>query len=722
MKKFNTFEGVFTPTILSILGVIMYLRLGWVVGEVGLGCALFIIIFANLITLATALSMSSIITNIRIGAGGAYSIIVKSLGVEAGGAIGIPLYLSQAVSVAFYITGFSECWIFIFPSHNVLLVALFAWFAVTLVSYLSTRMAFRLQYVIMAAVGLSLVSVFLGKGNISAGQSPLWVGLSSGNIWHVFAIFFPAVTGVLAGATMSGELKDPRTSIPKGTLWAIAVSFCIYILLSFWFFNNVPVDELVRNPFILMGVSRWRGLVVAGIMGATISSALTMSVGSPRTLMALGRHSIVPFSTFFARTNKKGEPAVAILFTALLSFVTLIFGTLDTVATLLTMFFLIAYGMINLSVFIEQAIGIASFRPTFSIPRFVSFLGALGCIGVMFLINIKFSIIAFALIIVIYILLLRRGIKGYYPDVRSGLLIFMAEQFAKAAGRLPYHPKIWKPNLLVMIENTEVFTNALPFIKSIVLPAGRVFFFKIIKLNFKGSNQLQNSDDARQDSFAVFREKERDRILSIITPLKEDGLFVGASVIEADDFCTGSAIFMQAAKDMFLPPNTFFYILTGKKEKDPEIFNLIKKTSREGFGVIILKFYSEAERCQEKTVNVWIRRQSPNLDLSILIALQLKNNWDGHARIIQAVSSGAEAKEAREYLEKLKKLMRLPLGVELIILVGDFMKVLHEAPDADINIFGMPEEPDFELIRNTSDSLRTPVLFLRDSKHESAIA
>ena len=161
-KRFSTFEGVFTPTLLSILGVIMYLRLGWVVGQAGLGGALLIIVISNLITICTGLSIASITTNMRVGAGGAYSIISKSLGLEVGGAIGIPLYLSQALSVAFYITGFSECWVAVFPAHSFILVSLAAWLLLLAISYTSARLAFRLQYLIMAIIALSLVSVFLG--------------------------------------------------------------------------------------------------------------------------------------------------------------------------------------------------------------------------------------------------------------------------------------------------------------------------------------------------------------------------------------------------------------------------------------------------------------------------------------------------------------------------------------------------------------------------------
>jgi len=188
-KRFGTLEGVFTPCLLSILGVIMYLRLGWVVGNAGLTGALIIICFANLITLATALSMSSIVSNIRIGTGGAYSIIKNSLGMEAGGAIGFPLYIAQAVSVAFYIAGFSECWLFVFPGHSALLVSLIVWFFLLMITYSSAKVAFRVQYLIVGLIGLSLVSILSGEGIVLTDaflQEPLPVE----NFWGGFCCFF----------------------------------------------------------------------------------------------------------------------------------------------------------------------------------------------------------------------------------------------------------------------------------------------------------------------------------------------------------------------------------------------------------------------------------------------------------------------------------------------------------------------------------------------------
>jgi len=707
-KRFSTFEGVFTPCLLSILGVIMYLRLGFVVGSIGLGGALLIIGFANLITLATALSMSSVVTNIRIGPGGAYSIITKSLGLEAGGAIGIPLYISQAISIAFYVTGFAECWYFIFPQHGILLVSLIVWFLVLIISYTSTKFAFRVQYIVMAFIGASIMSIMLGKGQ-AIHPATVWGQFSLKDFWPVFAIFFPAVTGILAGASMSGELKDPRISIPKGTLWAIAVSFCLYILLAFWLARQVPLAELRVNTGIAIDLGRWQWLVIAGIMGATLSSALAMTVSSPRILLALGKHSLLPFSSAFSRINKRGEPTAAILFTALVSLITILLGSLNQIAGLLTMFFLITYGMINLTVLIEESIGIASFRPTFRVTRLIPLFGSIGCVSVMFLINAKFSMIAILVIGSMYFFLLKRTSGIYAPDIRSGLLVYLAEQFAKAASRLPYYPKIWKPNLLVPVENLDKLPRVLPLIQAIVSPAGRITIFKVLK------------ESEREGSL---REDLRDQLVRNVLPLKERDIFVETAVIEASEVLSGITTIMQTVNNMFFPPNTLFYMLGERERAEGSVqdYGIIEEASREGLGIVVLRYSEKVGFSQENVVNLWVRRQSPNINLAILIALQLKKNWQGTVRLIQVVDQDSEKEEAHAYLSRLRNLMRIPLDGDIEVMVGRFMDAVTEAPPADINIFGMGELPDMAAVHKVADAIQTSVLFLRDSKHESAMA
>ena len=238
---FGTFSGVFTPTLLTILGVIMYLREGWVVGNAGLLGAWLVILMSFAITAATALSLASITTNIRIGAGGAFSIISQSLGLEVGGSIGLPLFISQALAVAMYIFGFRAGWLFVFPHHPALVVDLLAFVLLFGIGYASAGLAFKVQYLILAIIVCSLISVAAAAFSGSMSQPVQWWGDFPGSpeegfkgigFWAVFAVFFPASTGIMAGANMSGDLKNPRRSILVGTLWAIGLSLVVYLLLA----------------------------------------------------------------------------------------------------------------------------------------------------------------------------------------------------------------------------------------------------------------------------------------------------------------------------------------------------------------------------------------------------------------------------------------------------------------------------------------------------------
>jgi len=705
-KRFGTFEGVFTPAVLSILGVIMYLRLGWVVGQLGLSQAVTAIIIANLITLFTALSISSITTNMRLGAGGAYAMISKSLGLEVGGSIGIPLYLSQALSVAFYIAGFTECWIAIFPKHIFGVVSIFVWMALLIITYISAKLAFRLQYVVIAIIGLSLVSIFLGAPRA---HNPIFFGAGDLGFWKVFAVFFPAVTGILAGVSMSGELKNPQRSIPLGTLSAIGLTLFIYILLAYRFSQSAPSSELIGNTSIILDMGRWRSLVVAGIMGATLSSALSMFVASSRTLLALGKHRIIPFAPYFSSTNSKGEPATAILFTSLIALLTISLGTLNRIAGLLTMFFLITYGMLNASVFIEKGIGLVSFRPTFKIPLMVSLLGGAGCFYVMFVINPVFSIVALAVVILIYILLLRTEIKRGWPDVRKGIFIFIAEQAVKIASGLPYHPKIWKPNLLVPIQEPQNWPETVEFIKAIISPSGRAEIFRVIGKSAGGEK-------------GDFADRAREGLHQLALPLKKESVLYSASVFESADFLEGARIALQINKDGYFPANVLFVKLEDTAIQDRFVEGLFEKSGSSDLGVMVFKYGPGLSKDdQNRVINFWVRRGSPNIDLAVLVTLQLQSNWDAKLRIIQAVSSTEEKDDAKKYLQKLKKTMRLPIDTETFVLRKSFEEAISMSPVADVNILGMTKGLDMRWARKTAAKFKTSVLFLKDSKHESAL-
>ncbi|MEX0890389.1 MAG: amino acid permease, partial [Balneolaceae bacterium] len=291
----GTFGGVFTPSILTILGVIMYLRFGWVVGNVGLIGTLLIVTISTTITFLTALSIASIATDQRVRTGGAYYMISRSLGIESGGAIGIPLYIALAFSVALYTVGFAESIVGVFPSLDMTAVGMITTIGIAILAMISAKVAIRAQYFIMFGIVLSLLSLAFGTP-IEQSDIEMW-GASSENsegFWIVFAVFFPAVTGIMAGVNMSGDLENPAKAIPHGTFYAIGVGYVIYMVLPVILANRADALTLIEDPLIMRRISYWGGAILIGVWGATLSSAVGSILGAPRVLQALARDGILP--------------------------------------------------------------------------------------------------------------------------------------------------------------------------------------------------------------------------------------------------------------------------------------------------------------------------------------------------------------------------------------------------------------------------------------------
>ena len=727
--RFGTFEGVFTPTILTILGVIMYLRLGWVVGNAGLGGALLIILLAKMVTVTTGLSIASMSTNVRIGAGGSYAFVSRSLGGEVGSAIGIPLYLSQSLGGALYLIGFAEGWVAIFPAHDLKLVSSAALIGLLLITFISAKIAMKIQFVIMTVVTLSLLSLFLGRGE-GAHEIVVWGEFTKAPFWVVFSIFFPAVTGIEAGAAMSGDLKDPRKSLPLGILSAIGVSMIIYIAMAYWLDRVATSETLMQNYTIMMDISRWRMLLVAGIFGATLSSALGSIVGAPRTLMALGKDKVIPFAKTMAQTSKNDEPRYAILITGGIIEINLLLGDLNTIAPLLTMFFLITYGTINMAVLIEKGIGIPSFRPSFNIPLIVPLIGALWCFTAMFLINLPFAAVALVLILVVYGVQVKRGLSARWGDVRSGLFNAIAEWAAKTSARMPQHAKSWKPNLMIPIEDPQHWTHLMEFIKDIIAPSGtlRLFTVRIVEGGLEHRiSQMVSLVFRKGNSVKAFKDSQmaeglENRLNELVIPVKSEGIFVAATVIESRNFLEGISIITQVMRGMFFPPNTVFLTMSPDTSKDKRLEEMIAISIREKLGIIILSLHPKASFGKRKLVNVWIRLDSPNLDLAGLVALQLSHNWDSDIRILSVVDKEEDIEKAETFLNRIADRARMPSETELSVLVGKFEETIVKAPRADINIVGISDDPDCESMHRIVTLLDTSCLFVRDSGKESVFA
>jgi len=391
----GTFAGVFTPSILTILGIILFLRLGFVVGNAGLGGTLLIIGIATSVSIITSLSLAAIATNLDVRGGGDYYMISRTLGVEFGGAIGIVLFLAQSVSIAFYAVGFGEAvvnsahWTARWAPEVVAAGAVVTLYGL---AWLGADAASRFQFGVMALLLLALGSFFLGAipgfdgSTLGSDWGPPPDSLG---FWAAFAIFFPAVTGFTQGVSMSGDLRDPGRSLPIGTFAAIGISTVVYASVAVLLAGNLPLEELAVDTGAMGTVAAWSPLIFAGVAAATLSSAMASFLGAPRILQSLASDKVFPMINLFAKGHgSTSNPRRAVLLSLGIALVTVALGDLNAIAPVVSMFFLISYGLLNYATYFEARGGDPSFRPRFRyFDRRLSLAGALGCLAVMVAIN-----------------------------------------------------------------------------------------------------------------------------------------------------------------------------------------------------------------------------------------------------------------------------------------------------------------------------------------------
>ncbi|MBW3561242.1 MAG: Na-K-Cl cotransporter [Actinobacteria bacterium] len=699
----------------------MYLREGWVIGNAGLLGGLLIIGLAFAISGATGLSMSSVTTNIQIGPGGAYSIISRSLGLEVGGSIGIPLYLSQALAVSLYVFGFRAGWLTIFPDHPALLVDLGLFVVLFGIASVSASLAFRVQYVILALIIASLVSIGWAAATGPMDQPvQLWgefpgapeESFPGTSFWVVFAVFFPAATGIMAGANLSGELENPRRSIPVGTMAAIALSFVIYALLAVWLAKTATPDELVSNYTIMVDRAAWGPPVIGGLLGATFSSALASIVGAPRILQALATHRILPGGSWLSRTTADGEPRNAMMVTAGIVMAALMLRDLNAVAPLITMFFLITYTMINLVVVIEQSLGLASFRPILRVPRIIPLLGTLGCVFAMFIVNPTFGLLAVAVVVGVYAYLVRRHLAAPYGDVRSGLFVAVAEWAAKKVTALRgTHERAWKPNLLVPVQDDRELQATFRLIHAIAYPKGSVRIMGV----------RSNAEDAGDQLVPV-------RLDRLCDAFQDEDVFASWTVMEAPSLSGGVVTALGAVGGSFLRPNMVFLTLPDDPNETIHVRAIAARAREHHVGVLLYAPHPTTALGRQRTVNLWLR--SPTLephaeaaetDLALLIAYKLHRNWSGRIRLLTAIPELEHKEEVRSDLMDLLDAARLP-DAEVYAIEGDFLEAIDKAPTADLDVMGLPTEVDVAWIDRIVERSRSSCLFVRGSGRESALA
>lgn len=683
----STFGGVFTPSVLTILGVIMYLRFGWVVGNVGLLGSFLIVTLSTAITFLTALSIAAIATDQRVRAGGAYYMISRSLGIEAGGSIGIPLYLAQGLSVALYTVGFAESVVGVFPGLNEKAIGILTTLGVAALAVSSARLAIRAQYFIMAAIALSLLSLaFGGPVEATPAEVALEASLEPVPFWSVFAVFFPAVTGIMAGVNMSGDLEDPGRAIPRGTFAAIGVGYVIYMVIPLFLIGRSGQGPLVSDPLVMRRMAFWGDAILLGVWGATLSSAVGSILGAPRVLQALARDGILPrhLRWLGSGSGEDDTPRVGTVVTLVLALLAVWFGNLNVIAPILTMFFLTTYGVLNVSAGIEKLLQSPSFRPLFQVHWSLSLLGAAGCAAVMFLINPMATVVAGVFVLMIFLILERQGLEAAWGDVRMGIWLSLTRAGLMRL-KAQVDPRNWRPHLLVLTGAPMKRWHLVELATSITHNRGILNVATVL-----GTEHLS-------------LERKQALELGIRDFLWKRGVQSLVRVVSARDPFAGSELLVETYGLGTLVPNTVLLGDNGDPRHTVRYCHMVERIFFAKKNVMIVRDDEEKGYGNRRLIDIWWGGLQGNGALMLILAYLLQSSiqWQ-HARVRlkMVVPTEEAARGARENLAVMAE--RTRTGAEPLVLVSHgrpFFDILEESSaDADLVLMGIarPREGAFQ--------------------------
>jgi len=686
---FGTFGGVFTPSILTIFGLIMFLRANYVTGSAGVVNALIILTISSGITFLTGLSIAGISTNTPVAGGGAYFLISRVLGPSFGTAIGVALYLAQTLSVPFYILGFTEALdtVLHLPGAGWPLSLLILAVLVGL-AWVGANWAIRCQYIILAILLTSIAVFMLGAGQVfSAPQlrENLWPSYSSGeSFWRLLAIYFPAVTGIMAGVNMSGDLRDPARAIPRGTLAAIILSFLVYGVGIVVCGGMASAAELKAQPFELLLDNAWlglRSLVIAGVMCATLSSAIGSILGAPRVLQAVARDGGIPLLGLFRKgRGSQDEPVNALVLTTLIAAVTLILATrqaggsgLNLVAQVVTMVFLYTYGLTNLAAFVESFGANPSFRPRFRLFHWTTAgLGSLACGWVAFQIHVGAATVALAGLAGLYFLARKREMSAAYGDARRGFTYQRLRQNLLALSTMSSHPKNWRPTILVLAGNPNARLPLVTYARWLGMDSGIVSLASILTGEFPLAQQEC--------------QRERERLQRFVA---DNALAVIPEVVAVGDFDRDLNIFLQSYSVGPIKPNIVVVGYARDPQRRQVYLHHLRTVMALGKSLVVIEDRGLLLHRRRKCIDCWWRGRENGSLMIILAHLLMRNpEWAGsRLRLLRQVTTADETEAARADLAAICQLARIEAEVEVPVSTAPFPDTLHQYSGTSTLVF-----------------------------------
>ncbi len=682
--QLGTFSGVFTPSILTILGIILFLRLGYVVGSAGLARALIIIAVANCISVLTSFSLAAIATNMKVKGGGDYYLISRTLGIEFGGAIGIVLFLAQSVSIAFYCIGFGEAVSSILGgggNHLAQVIAGTALVFLFALAWVGADLATKFQYVVMVFLVLALISFFIG--GIEKWDTGLLItnwtsGESKTGFWILFALFFPAVTGFTQGVSMSGDLKDAGKSLPSGTFSAVALSIIVYFSVAVIFAASNPLAALSGDYGVMKKTALFGPLIDAGVIAATLSSAMASFLGAPRILQSLASDKIFPVLNPFAKGyGENNNPRRGVLFSFGIAFFTVMMGQLDLIAGVVSMFFLISYGLLNYATYYEAAAESPSFRPRFKwYDKRISLAGFVTCLAVMLAIDFKTGIAAAAILFAIFQYLKRTSTLARWADSRRSYQLKIVRDNLIATQQDLEHPRDWRPYVLALSNDTEHMLELLKFSSLMEGKSGMTAAVRLIR--GRGYRALKLKEDAAKELKLAISEK---------------GINAFPLSLSSEYISNGLSVLFQSFGIGPIQANTIL-LNWNEKEKGKDLLDIIdyKKFIRLALqsecNIVMLDHKPSPVEVSDQNLNnkidVWWDG-SDTSNLMILLAYLITRDEGWEESRIRLLASHMDQNNEENILSLKKTLEEIRIQAEPKIILGiDQKTVLEISGDADL--------------------------------------
>eukprot|EP00033_Pygsuia_biforma_P000539 GCRY01000633.1.p1 GENE.GCRY01000633.1~~GCRY01000633.1.p1 ORF type:complete len:876 (+),score=229.64 GCRY01000633.1:225-2852(+) len=497
-EKLSTFMGVYVPCATSILGLVLFLRLGWVVGVSGLFETYGIITFSLIFALLTVLSISAISANGSVKGGGLYFMISRSLGVEFGGSIGLIFYFANVVSIALYLIGFadtlrstlsitigslSDVWV------NVIIATIgfaFLFVCALIGAAFFSKVGFFIWIILYAAVTLGIASFIFQKEDYVSGftgfnsttfHDNLYTHYPEGtenlgstvNLALAFNMYFPAVTGIMAGANLCGDLKTPARSIPLGTLLALGIANVLYFIAATLMAGTVSYPKLISDTLILQDTALWKPLIVGGVCAANLAAGLSNTIGAARIMQALARDNIFPVFRIFAKgSGSSDEPRRAVFLTYILAQCVIFIGKLELISPITTYFFCLSYCVTNFACFLLRLTSAPNFRPRFHYFNWITALvGTLMGLVAMFYTNLLYAVVVIAIMAGVFFYIHFYSAPQQWGDVTQALIYHQVRKYLLRLDVRKEHVKFWRPQILLLVSDPRHSLNTIEFTNNI---------------------------------------------------------------------------------------------------------------------------------------------------------------------------------------------------------------------------------------------------------------